>query len=181
MPATPPTKVRRSALILGALVVLIALVIDQASKYWFLHIYDIAEKSPVAVTPFFNFVMVWNYGISYGLFQQDTDFGRYALVAVKIVVSIGLTVWMVRTHDRLIAVSLGLIIGGAIGNAIDRVVYGAVADFFHFYVGSFSWYVFNLADVAVVAGVTLLLYDSFLRHRGQDRDGRSSEGAEGRG
>ncbi len=157
----------RRCLRLGLVVAFVALVIDQVSKTWFLHVYDIAEKSPVAVTPFFNLVMVWNRGISYGLFQQDSDLGRYMLIAVKLAVTVGLLIWLWRVTDRVLAVALGLIIGGAIGNAIDRVVYGAVADFFHFHAYGYSWYVFNLADVAVVAGVALLLYDSFVGRRGE--------------
>ena len=102
--------------------------------------------------------MVWNRGISYGLFQQHEDFGRYALAGLSVAVSIGLAVWMVRSRSWLIAVAAGLLIGGALGNAIDRFVYGAVADFVLLYWIPFFPYVFNLADSAIVAGVALLLY-----------------------
>jgi len=140
---------------------LLGMALDQGFKLWMLFGYDIAARGRVALTPFFDLVMVWNYGVSYGLFQQDGDFGRWLLVAVTLVISVVFWVWGAASPHRLTAVAFGLVLAGALGNGIDRVVYGAVADFFHFHVGDFSWYVFNLADVWIVAGVALLLYDSF--------------------
>jgi signal peptidase II len=114
-------------------------------------------------------VLTWNTGISYGLFRQEGPLGQWALLALKAIAVILLWIWLSRTSSRLTAASLGLIIGGAIGNAIDRFTYGAVADFvlFHLTTASFSfkWYVFNLADVAIVAGVVGLLYETLI-----DRD-----------
>ena len=133
----------------GVLTALVTLVVDQGHKLWMLFVFDIASKQPVQLAPFLDLVMAWNPGISYSLLRADTDLGRYGLLAL----------W--RAPDRLTTLALGLIIGGALGNAYDRFAYGAVADFFHFHIGSFSWYVFNLADVAIVAGVGLLLYESF--------------------
>src|SRR5262249_10279115 len=108
-------------------------------------------------------VLTWNAGISYGLFPQKGPLGQWALLALKAIAVILLWIWLSRTSSRLTAASLGLIIGGAIGNAIDRFTYGAVADFvlFHLTTASFSvnWYVFNLADVATVAGVVGLRYE----------------------
>jgi signal peptidase II len=147
---------------LGLAVALLLCAIDQAHKLWMLFSFDIAARQPVALTPFLEMILVWNRGVSYGLLQQDTDAGRWALVAFKLVAVAILLVWLARTPSRLGAVAIGLIIGGAVGNAIDRTVYGAVADFFHFHVGSFSWYVFNVADVGIVAGVALLLYEALL-------------------
>ena len=148
----------------GILSALIALVLDQASKLWLLNVFHLNEA--VRVTPFFDLVPAWNTGISYGLLQSDSATGQLALMAVKVVAVIALTVWMVRAQTRLATVALGLIIGGAVGNAIDRLAYGAVFDFalFHVEIGGniYNWYVFNLADVAIVAGVAALLYDSFL-------------------
>jgi signal peptidase II len=153
----------------GLAAAVIALMLDQAAKLWLLFTYDLAEKGAVAVTPFFDLVLVWNKGISYGLFQQDGAFGQWALLALKLVAVVLLWVWMARVDSRWSAVSLGLIVGGAIGNAIDRLAYGAVADFAHFHVTtatwSFSWYVFNLADVAIVVGVVGLLYESLFGDR----------------
>jgi signal peptidase II len=151
---------------LGLAVLLPTLVIDQAHKWWMLKIYDIAAKSPVEITSFFDLVFVKNKGISYGMLAQDGHGGQWALAAFAVLTSIGLWVWLVRgTINPLIAVCLGLIIGGALGNAIDRVVLGGVADFFHFHAYGWSWYVFNIADVAIVAGVIGLLYDSFRPNR----------------
>lgn len=147
--------------LLGFLTALVTLVIDQGHKLWMLFVFDIATNQPVQLAPFLDLVMAWNPGISYSLLRADSDLGRYGLLALSLTVTAGLSIWLWRAPLKLTTVSLGLIIGGALGNAYDRFAYGAVADFFHFHVGSFSWYVFNLADVAIVAGVGLLLYESF--------------------
>ena len=136
-------------------------VIDQAHKWWMLQIYDITAKSPVKLAPILDLVLVWNRGISYGLFQQHSTLGRWALIGFTVLVLAVLAVWLARTHVRLPALALGLVIGGALSNLADRLIHGAVADFFHFHVYGFSWYVFNLADAVIVAGVAGLLYDSF--------------------
>lgn len=145
---------------LGLLVALATLVADQGNKLWMLYVYDIGTKQPVEVTPFFDLILVWNKGISYGLLQQDELLGRLALVAFAIVVSLALIAWLARISTGLTAVAIGLIVGGAAGNAIDRAVHGAVADFYSFHAFGFQWYIFNIADVAIVAGVIGLLYDS---------------------
>lgn len=145
---------------LGLVVAAVTLVADQGNKLWFLYVYDIGSKQPVEVTPFFDLVLVWNKGISYGLLQQETLTGRFALVAFAVVVSLALIVWLSRITTGLTAVAIGLIVGGAAGNAIDRAVHGAVADFYSFHAYGFQWYIFNIADVAIVAGVIGLLYDS---------------------
>lgn len=131
--------------------------LDQTHKWWMLHVFAIGERGPVQVLPFFELVMVWNRGISYGLFPSHD---QAPLIAIGLLVCAGLWLWACRTGKVLVAAALALIIGGALSNILDRLARGAVADFFHFHVGQFSWYVFNLADVAVVAGVALLLYES---------------------
>lgn len=151
-------KADRSAFRLGLIVALVTLVLDQASKLWLLFGYGLPSRYPVSLTSWFDLTVVWNYGVSYGMFQQTTDVGRWALTAFQIVAALGLSVWMWRTVGRMTALGLGLIVGGAIGNAIDRIAYGAVFDFAHLHFGSFSWYVFNLADAAIVLGVPCLLY-----------------------
>ena len=147
----------------GVVVALIVCAIDQASKLWLLNVFDLANRGLVHITPFLTFVLTWNTGISYGLFPQESDLGRYVLLALKAAAVLVLWVWLARAELKLTALALGLIIGGAIGNAIDRVVYGAVVDFvlFHITTKSFNfvWYVFNLADAAIVAGVVGLLYE----------------------
>jgi signal peptidase II len=159
---------RRLGLALAAAV----FVLDQALKAWILFVFRLPERPPVRVWPFFDLVMVWNRGISYGLFQQDGDLGRYGLVALSIVAAVGLGIWLLRSQTILVAVALGLLIGGALGNAVDRTLYGAVADFVLLYWIPFFPYVFNLADSAIVAGVGLLLYDSlFVDGRRRASDG----------
>jgi signal peptidase II len=150
----------------GVIAALATLVIDQASKLWLLYVFDIGHRGTVKVTPFFDLVLAWNIGISFGWFQNDSLVAQTVLMVVKALAVIALAVWMARSRTVMATVALGLIIGGAIGNAIDRFAYGAVVDFalFHVQIGqnTFNWYVFNLADVAIVAGVVALLYDSFL-------------------
>jgi signal peptidase II len=150
------TPARRLFLI----IFLTTLVLDQASKLYLFFVVDIAARSPIAITPFFDLALVWNRGISYGLFQQSTELGRWALTLFKLAASVALSVWAWRAQEKWLSIGLGLIAAGALGNAIDRVLYGAVLDFAHFYWGSFSWYVFNIADAAIVVGVMFLLYDS---------------------
>ena len=150
----------------GILSAVISLVLDQASKLWLLNVFDLNHRGEMRLTPFFDLMPAWNTGISYGWLQNDSPAGQIALMAVKAVAVVALTIWMVRAQTRLATVALGLIIGGAIGNAIDRLAYGAVFDFALFHVeiagNTYNWYVFNLADVAIVAGVAALLYDSFM-------------------
>jgi signal peptidase II len=150
----------------GIIAAVAALALDQASKLWLLFVFDIGRQGAVKVTPFFDLVLELNTGISYGWFQNEGATGQAVLLAVKAVAVVVLAIWMARSRTLIATVALGLIIGGAIGNAIDRLAYGAVVDFalFHVQIGEkpFYWYVFNLADVAIVAGVAALLYDSFL-------------------
>jgi len=147
----------------GVIVALVVCAIDQVVKLWLLNGFDLANRGIVHLTPFLDFVLTWNTGISYGLFPQESDLGRYILLALKAAAVLVLWAWLARAELKLTALALGLIIGGAMGNAIDRVVYGAVVDFvlFHITTKSFSfvWYVFNLADAAIVAGVIGLLYE----------------------
>jgi signal peptidase II len=151
-----------AAAFLGFSAALITLILDQATKLYSLFVYDLPVKEPVEFAPFINLIVVWNRGISYGLFQQNSEIGRWGLIIISILAAIGLSFWIRRTTAKLLAVSLGLIVGGAIGNVIDRLAYGAVFDFIQIHIGSWSWYVFNVADAAIVAGVVGLLYDSFV-------------------
>jgi signal peptidase II len=169
--ARPPSPGRRGrqapqaspiAARIGFSAALITLILDQASKLYTLFIYDLPLKEPVLLAPFVNLIVVWNRGISYGLFQQSTDLGRWFLIVVSILAAVGLSVWIRRTSGKVLAASLGLIVGGAVGNAIDRLWHGAVFDFIQIHAGTWSWYVFNVADAAIVAGVAGLLYDSFV-------------------
>ena len=144
----------------GMAIALIVLLLDQGHKWWMLNVYDIANRGLVTITPFFDITLVWNKGISYGLFQQESAIGRYVLIGIILIISVILVVWMVRAQGFLLAIAMGLVLGGAVGNVIDRILYGAVADFFSFHYAGFHWYVFNLADIWVVVGAALLIYDS---------------------
>jgi len=152
---------------LGLLVAVISGGLDQAVKLWLVGVFDLPDRAPVVVAPFFDLVVTWNTGISYGLLQQQGTLAQWALLAFKAAAVTFLWVWLARANSRLTAVALGLIIGGAVGNAIDRLHWPGVLDFLFFHVEtanfSFRWYVFNLADTAIVAGVVGLLYESVRR------------------
>jgi signal peptidase II len=152
----------------GLAVAAIACLIDQASKLYLLFVVDLANH-PLRLGPFFDFILTKNTGISYGLFQTQGALGQWLLLGFKAVAVVLLALWLARAQGKLTALSLGLIIGGAVGNAIDRLAYGWVADFVFFHVSGgtwrFKWYVFNLADVAIVAGVIGLLYESLTGER----------------
>jgi signal peptidase II len=155
-----------SHLRLGLIAAVSVLALDQASKFWLLRVFDIGHRGAVKLTPFFDLVLAFNPGISFGWFQNDSPNAQFILMLIKAVAVLILAVWMARSRTLIATIALGLIIGGAIGNAVDRFAYGAVVDFalFHVQIGgnTFNWYVFNLADVAIVAGVAALLYDSLL-------------------
>jgi len=149
---------------LGLAVALAAAAVDQAIKLWIIFATDLGARGSIALLPFLDLVLTWNTGISYGLFPQEGPLGQWALLTLKAIAAILLWIWLARASSRLTAVALGLIIGGAVGNAIDRAAYGAVADFVLLHVTTesfnFKWYVFNLADAAIVAGVVGLLYET---------------------
>jgi signal peptidase II len=150
----------------GAVVAVVTLVLDQLSKLWLIFGFDLGSRGLVAVAPMLDLVLTWNTGISYGLFSGT---GRWVLFGLTVAAVLALSFWLVRAGSRLTAVALGLIIGGAVGNAIDRLAYGAVADFVLFHITTanwqFRWYVFNLADAAIVAGVIGLLYETLFPGR----------------
>ena len=156
----PPGPFTRFGLGVAAVVC----VLDQALKLWLIFVFDLGTKGVVSLAPFLDLVLTWNTGISYGLFQHDSAIGRWLLIGITAVAFILLAAWLARTRTRPTALALGLIMGGAVGNAIDRLLYGAVADFVLFHITTatwrFDWYVFNLADAAIVAGVIGLLYET---------------------
>jgi signal peptidase II len=154
---------------LGVLIALVTAVADQALKLWLLYGYDLGARGMVSLAPFLDLVLTWNRGISYGLFQQEGSFGRWLLLVLTAGAVILLGGWLARAKSHLTGLALGLIIGGAIGNAIDRLHWAGVMDFLLFYLtigpSRYNWYVFNLADAAIVAGVIGLLYESLFGHR----------------
>jgi signal peptidase II len=152
-----------------------SLALDQASKLLMLYAFGFSQMGPgqhIPVLPFFDLVMVWNPGVSYGLFAAHSALGRGLLVFLAFLAIAGLAWWLWNTTKPVFAAGLGLVIGGAIGNnLIDRLIYGKVADFFHFYGFGHDWYVFNVADCAITFGVAAILYDALLRHEPESAGG----------
>ena len=140
------------------------IAIDQAVKYWVLYVFDLPARLSVPVGGPLSLTMVMNKGVSFGLMRADQDLTRWALVVFSLVVAGALVWWARRADRRLLATALGLIIGGAIGNAVDRARFGAVVDFIDVSALHFPW-VFNVADSAITIGVILLLVDSLLSER----------------
>ena len=143
----------------GVIVALSVFVADQVSKWAIL---DLFAQGPrvIEVTSFFNIVLAWNRGISFGMFGASGETGRWVLIVLAIVISAFLAVWMVKADTRFTALGLALIIGGAIGNVIDRVRLGAVVDFLDFYAWGYHWPAFNVADSAIVVGAAALILET---------------------
>jgi signal peptidase II len=160
---------------LGLLAALVVLVADQASKWWVLNGLNLPELRQVVVLPVLNLTMVWNRGVTFGLLNGLGSWGHVLLAVIALAVVVALGFWLRRAESKVVAVAIGAIAGGAIGNVIDRVRYGAVVDFIHAHVdtpwGDYSWYVFNVADAAIVCGVAALILDSQFSKRRPERDG----------
>ncbi len=168
----------------GTVALVAGFIADQAVKAWLLGPYQIADRGRVALLPFFDLVAVWNPGVSYGLFPQGSDIGRLVLIALGVGGSALFAAWMWRANRLLPALAFGLIAGGALANALDRIRFGAVFDFALLHAGRLEWYVFNLADVWIVAGVIgLLIHWAGDRNRGNGKigdDGRDNLNPAGR-
>jgi signal peptidase II len=160
----------------GFLAAALALVVDQGTKIFLLYhlgFVNPSERHVIPVLPFFNIVMVWNQGVSYGWLWWVSP-TLLALFTMAVVAVLGFWLWVSRRAP--LTIGLGLVIGGALGNLIDRLVYGKVADFFHFYGHGYDWYVFNVADAAITFGVIALLYDALLK---PDANPGAKAGADG--
>ncbi len=157
---------RPAPLRLGCALALATILLDQACNFYLLRVLGLPEGAQIQILPFLDVSFVWNHGISYGLFQQHSEIGRWLLVALALAAVILIGVWLTRTTSCLMGAALGLIAGGALGNALDRVIYGAVIDFLHLHGGAIPWldfpYSFNLADTAISLGVVLLLLESLV-------------------
>jgi len=149
---------------LGLAIAAVIIVLDQISKWWMMD-RVLASGRSITLTSFFDLVVVWNRGVSFGLFSRDWDGAPWALSAVAVAVVVLLTIWLTRQHSALAAGAIGAIIGGAIANVIDRARFGAVFDFIDIHVAGWHWPAFNLADSAITVGVVVLLVDSLLRGR----------------
>ncbi len=147
---------------LGLALAALSFGFDQSIKWYLLNVVKMEERQQIILTPFFDLVMAWNHGVSYGLLTTHT---QSLLVIITILISLVLWMWACRTSRPLTAAALGLVIGGALSNALDRLMHGAVADFFLLHWQAWNWYVFNPADMAIVAGVGLLLYESAVERK----------------
>lgn len=147
---------------LGLTVAFCALLLDRLSKWWIMEVVELPKIQMVQILPIFNLQWVENRGVSFGLLSADGDLGRWLLVGLTILIAIGLGIWLKRVQTALLAVAIGLVIGGAIGNIYDRTVFGYVADFLQFHLGDWSFAVFNVADSCITIGALLLIWDTFL-------------------
>ena len=146
----------RTGLIAAVLVLLAA----QASKWSVMSLIDLPERGQVVLAPVLNLAMVRNTGVTFGLLTGFGEWGHLLLAGLAICVVAALGIWLWRAETRLAAIALGAIGGGAIGNVIDRLRFGWVVDFIDAHLGDWHWYVFNLADAAIVCGVAALVIDS---------------------
>jgi signal peptidase II len=153
---------RNGLTLLGFVAGVVVLAADQASKWWILDSIDLPDVGQVVVLPVLNLTFVRNYGVTFGLLTGFGEWGYLLLAAVALAVVAALGIWLRRAESRLVATALGAIVGGALSNVIDRLRFGYVVDFIHAHVGGWSWYVFNLADAAIVCGVAALVLDSLL-------------------
>jgi signal peptidase II len=142
---------------LGFGVAAVVFILDQLVKYWIMNVVHLAERGSIELLPIFRLTYVGNIGVSMGLFRANSDLGRWALVAVTGGIAAAVAVWIGREKARIDVLALGLVLGGALGNIVDRVRFGYVVDFLHFFWGEHSFWVFNVADAAITAGVLLLL------------------------
>ena len=156
---------RNGLTIFGIISALIVLGADQGSKYWILNSLDLPDLRQVVLLPFLNLTMVWNHGVTFGLLNELGAWSHYVLVAIALIVVALLGVWLRRAETGLAAMALGAIAGGAVGNVLDRLRFGAVVDFIHAHYGDWNWYVFNVADAAIVCGVLTLILESQIFHK----------------
>ncbi len=144
----------------GLIAAVLVLLADQASKWSVMSLIDLPERGQVVLAPVLNLAMVRNTGVTFGLLTGFGEWGHLLLAGLAICVVAALGIWLWRAETRLAAIALGAIGGGAIGNVIDRLRFGWVVDFIDAHLGDWHWYVFNLADAAIVCGVAALVIDS---------------------
>jgi signal peptidase II len=151
---------RSRVMALGIIVAI--LILDQASKYWIL---GSVMQPPrvIEVTSFFNIVLAWNRGVSFGMFNTDSTYGPMLLTGLAVGIVCVLAVWLWKAQTRVTVISIALVIGGAAGNVIDRLQYGAVVDFLDVHGFGYHWPAFNVADSAICVGASILVLESLFR------------------
>ncbi|GBQ09632.1 signal peptidase II [Swaminathania salitolerans] len=160
-----PARPRPATLVAGCVTFLAVLIADQLSKWWILDIYRLPVKQSVAIMPGLNFTMVWNHAVTFGMLGGLGRFGPAIFCAVALIAVLALLAQTIRTPRMVVAIASAGIAGGAVGNVIDRLRFGAVVDFIHAHAFGWSWYVFNVADSAIVCGVVLWIADTILADR----------------
>jgi signal peptidase II len=153
---------------LGWTIAVVIFVADQISKWLILNLFQDATQSYFAITPFFNIVLAWNPGISFGMFGDVGEHGPDILIALSLLISAALAVWLTKAESRISALAFGAIIGGALGNVIDRFRFGAVTDFLDVHVLGYHWPAFNVADSAIVVGAALIVWESLFAKSPED-------------
>lgn len=164
--------INKRLFIFALIISVFTIFLDQINKWYMIHVFDIRSKSPVEVTSFFDLVMVWNRGISFGMFQSEYSIYIFSVLSVCIVLV--LLYWLSTNEKKLISIALGFMIGGAIANVIDRLHYEAVADLFSFHIGDNYFPAFNIADSAVFIGACMLITDSLFFDK-NDNKGKKDE------
>lgn len=165
-----PVRIRAGLAVAGGVMAL-----DQATKWW---IVEVVMQPPrvIEVLPVFNLVLGWNRGVSFGLFSGDSPILVWVLVALALAIVAVLVAWLRRAEGWWMVAAIGIVIGGALGNVVDRLRFGAVADFLDFHLGGYHWPVFNVADTGITVGAAVLVIDSLLadRKRHKNKDGKTT-------
>lgn len=163
----------------GVVIAALVLILDQISKWYVVEVVmrpDAVADTPyfaphaIPITPFFNVVMAWNRGVSFGIFNNDGPHNAWLLTSLSLIIVVALLVWMARTREPVLRFAIGLIVGGALGNAIDRIRFGAVADFLDLHVAGYHWPAFNVADIGISLGAVLLVADALFASRNSHKN-----------
>ncbi|MDP6109709.1 MAG: signal peptidase II [Rhodospirillales bacterium] len=169
-------RTEKGFFLFGLAIAVIIIVADQLSKWWI--VFDVMRPPRIIeVFPSFNLVMGWNRGVSFGMFDSDSPIGQWLLIGLALTVVIVLLVWLKRADSRIIGLAIGLIVGGALGNVIDRIHFGAVADFLDVYIGDYHWPAFNIADAGISVGAIILVLDSLFANPDRDKKGAEEKEA----
>jgi signal peptidase II len=149
-------------------------VLDQATKWWIIDTF-LQPPSIIPITPFFNIVMAWNRGVSFGMFDSDSAATVWILTVLALAIVVALVIWLRRAERLSVAAALGLVIGGALGNVADRLQFGAVRDFLDFHAAGYHWPAFNVADACITVGAVLLVLDSLFVKDEKPKNGAGKE------
>lgn len=147
-------------------IALTTFIVDQLCKWWLLEVVNLPQHAPIIITPYFSLVMVWNTGISFGMLAGENGGNPGVLIAIALSIVAMLLWWLKSAASRWNICAVGLVVGGALGNVVDRVRFGAVADFFDVHAAGWYWPAFNIADSTIFIGVVMLCIDSLRKPQG---------------